>query len=376
MKKICHITSAHGPEDVRIFHKECVSLARAGYEVYLVQRGESYEKEGVHLIGFGKPSSNRLGRMLFAARRAYLAALAVDADVYHFHDPELLPYGLKLKRRGKKVIFDSHEDTLESILEKSWIPAPLRKAVYLWFKGQQEEVCRRIDAVVAVTPHMVDFFRSINPRTVQVANFPILDDSPAPPDAASKTLVFAGGISRQWNHHTIIEALERLPDCRYRLCGPAEADYLRELEALPAWGQTEYLGKVPHEEVPALLAKSSLGMAVPSYCRNSDWKNGTMGNTKIFEEMMAGLPVVCTDFVRWREFVERWHCGICVDPANPDAIAGAIRYLLDHPEEARRMGENGRRAVKEEFNWGVEEKKLLALYEEILNEASKREVPS
>lgn len=366
MTKVCHITSVHGAEDVRIFHKECVSLAKAGYEVYLVQQGDSYERNGVRLIGFGKPSSNRLGRMLFTARRAYRAALAVDADIYHFHDPELLPYGLKLKRRGKKVIFDSHENTLGTILEKEWIPAPMRKAVYLWFKGQQERVCRRIDAVITVTPQWVEAFRRLNPRSVQVANFPILDGPPTPPDISSKTLVFAGGISRQWNHHAIIKALERLPDVRYRLCGPVKEDYLRELKALPAWERVEYLGKIPHEEVPALLAKSAAGMAVVSYGRNSNWKNGTMGNNKIFEEMMAGLPVVCTDFVCWREFVERWHCGICVAPEDPDAIAEAIRYLLDHPEEARRMGENGRRAVKEEFNWGVEEKKLLTLYGEIL----------
>lgn len=92
-----------------------------------------------------------------------------------------------------------------------------------------------------------------------------------------------------------------------------------------------------------------------------------MGNTKIFEEMMAGLPVVCTDFVLWQEFVDRWHCGICVDPEDPAAVTSAIQYLLTHPEEAKQMGENGRKAVKEEFNWGVEEKKLLALYEDILN---------
>ena len=81
---------------------------------------------------------------------------------------------------------------------------------------------------------------------------------------------------------------------------------------------------------------------------------------------MAGLPIICTNFVLWKEFVERYHCGICVDSANVDEIADAIRYLLDHPDEARQMGENGRCAVKEEFNWGVEEKKLLSLYEEVL----------
>jgi len=368
MKRVCHVTSAHPPEDVRIFHKECVSLAEAGYEVYLVQRGGSYEKSGVHLVGFGKVTGGRLKRMTQVARRAYETALALDADIYHLHDPELLPYGMKLKKRGKKVIFDSHENTLEAILEKEWLPACMRKAMYHWYKRQQEGVCRRLDAVVSVTSNIVAYFRSVNPRTVQIANFPILDEATPPSAPRPGTLVFAGGVSRQWNHHAIIQALEQLSECRYCLCGPGEEPYLQELRALPAWNQVQYLGRLPHEEVPALLSECAVGMAVLSYSRNSDWKNGTMGNTKIFEEMMAGLPVVCTDFVLWREFVDRWHCGICVDPENADEIAAAVRYLLDHPEEARRMGENGRSAVKEEFNWGVEEKKLLALYEEILGD--------
>ena len=371
MIRVCHMTSAHAPEDERIFFKECVSLARNGYEVYQVSQGKSYEKNGVHIIGVGELPSGRLKRMTSFAKNVYQAALALDADVYHFHDSELLPYGLKLKRKGKKVIFDSHEDTLESILEKKWIPAPIRKVVYRWFKGQQESVCRRIDAVITVTPHLVRFFQEINPRTVQVANFPILPESLPPSAPQPGMLVFAGGVSRPWNHHTIIKALEKLPECRYRLCGPAGDAYLQELKALPAWDRVEYLGRVPHEEVADLLCRSAVGMAVVSYMRNNDWKNGTMGNTKIFEEMLAGIPVVCTDFVLWREFVDRWHCGLCVSPEDPDAIAAAVQYLIDHPEEARRMGENGRRAVEEEFNWGVEEKKLLALYEDILKEQTK-----
>lgn len=369
MIKVCHMTSVHSAEDVRIFHKECVSLAKAGYETYLVQRGDSYEKNGVHLVGFGEVTGGRLKRMTLVAHRAYEAALSVDADIYHFHDPELLPYGLKLKKRGKKVIFDSHEDTLGSILKKYWVPVPARKAVYIWYKGQQETVCRQIDAVISVTPSIVDFFRRMNPRTVQVSNFPILSDAVPPAVPDPKTLVFAGAINQHWSHHTIIKALEKLPECHYRLCGPVEDNYLRELKALPAWDRVEYLGRIPHDEVAGLLARSAVGMALVSHnTGNGDGKNGTMGNTKIFEEMRAGLPVVCTDFVLWKEFVERWKCGICVDPENVDEITAAIRYLLDHPEEARQMGENGRKAVKEEFNWGIEEKKLLALYEEILNE--------
>ena len=124
------MTSVHDPEDVRIFHKECVSLANAGYDVYLVERGDSYEKSGVHIVGVGQPCGGRLSRMFSFSKKVYHTALALDADVYHLHDPELLPYGLKLKKKGKKVIFDSHEDTCGSILEKTWIPSAMRKGVF------------------------------------------------------------------------------------------------------------------------------------------------------------------------------------------------------------------------------------------------------
>ena len=96
-----------------------------------------------------------------------------------------------------------------------------------------------------------------------------------------------------------------------------------------------------------------------------------MGNTKIFEEMMAGLPVICTDFSLWREFVERYHCGVCVDPEDVDQVVLALRRLLEHPEEARQMGENGRRAVREAFNWSVEEQTLLGLYRDLSGSCNK-----
>lgn len=366
MIKVCHMTSAHAPEDVRIFHKECVSLAKAGYDVYLVERGDSYEKDGVHIVGVGQPSGGRLSRMTGFSKKVYETALALDADVYHFHDPELLPYGLKLKKAGKKVVFDSHEHTAEAILEKTWLPSPVRSSVHWVYSRYQSSICRRLDAVISVTPNIVEYFRAIQPRTVQVANYPDFTENVQFPDINAGRLIFAGGISPQWNHHHIIQALGELSDCRYCLCGTLSDRYLQTLQGLPAWGQVDFLGKIPHGQVAGEMARSSIGLALLTPGRNTDWKNGTIGNTKIFEEMMAGLPIICTDFSLWREFVDRYHCGICVDPENVDAIAAAIRYLLDHPDEARQMGENGRRAVKEEFNWGVEEKKLLALYEDIL----------
>lgn len=367
MTKICHMTSVHGAEDVRIFHKECVSLAKAGYETYLVQRGESYEKTGVHIVGVGDIPVSRCKRMTEGAKKVYEAALAIDADIYHFHDPELLPYGLKLKRKGKKVIFDSHEHTAEAILEKIWLSPMVRMPIYWLFSAYQSYVCRRLDAVVTVTPHMVDYFKQRNPNTGMVANYPIFsEDRPSRVAEPSRAIVFAGGISEQWNHTRIIQALEQVPVCRYCLYGFGEETYLEQLRALPAWEQVDFFGRVPHSEIPEKLAHCAIGAAILTPGRNTGHQLGTMGNTKIFEEMMSGLPIVCTNFTLWHEFVEHYHCGICVAPENVDEIADAIRYLLDNPEEARQMGENGRRAVKEKFNWGVEEKKLIDLYEKIL----------
>ena len=366
MIKVCHMTSAHGCEDVRIFHKECVSLAKAGYNVSLVERGESYEKNGVHIVGVGQPSGGRLNRMTAFAKKVYKAALQINADIYHFHDPELMPYGLKLKKKGKKVIFDSHEHTAGAILEKQWIPGFLRRLMYNIYSGYQNSSCKKLDAVVTVTPHLAEYFRKITPNTYEIANFPIFDKSVPAPQFSSNRIAFAGGIARQWNHHNVLKALENLPDCRYCLYGVIDDGYEQELNSMPAWKQVDFLGRIPHKQVAEELARCSVGLALLTPGNNTDWQNGTMGNTKIFEEMMAGLPVVCTNFVRWKEFVERYHCGICVDPENVDEIAAAICFLLDNPEEARKMGENGRRAVKEEFNWSIEEKKLIALYEDIL----------
>jgi glycosyltransferase involved in cell wall biosynthesis len=87
---------------------------------------------------------------------------------------------------------------------------------------------------------------------------------------------------------------------------------------------------------------------------------------KMFEYMAAGIPVIASDFPLWREIVVGHKCGICVDPMDPRAIACAIDYLVAHPDVAREMGENGRRAARERYNWGHEEKRLLDFYGTLL----------
>lgn len=370
MIKVCHMASSHYPEDVRIFRKECRSLAKAGYDVTLVEVGDSYEKEGVHIIGIGPQSEGRRNVMTKDTKKVYEKALAVDADIYHFHEPALLPYGLKLKKQGKIVIFDSHEHTAEALKEKTYIP--MHNLVQKGYAKYQKHVCKKLDAVIAATPNVTDYFRPFCKRVTDAMNYPILEPL-IPPAAESNTVVYAGGINEQWNIRCIVDAIAKLPGAKFVLCGKNPGDeYMDAVRASKGWPQVEHREMVPHEQIPAIMSRCSVGMALLTPGPNTDYENGNLANTKIFEEMMAGLPVVCTNFSRWRAFVEKERCGICVDPQDPDAVAEAIRYLFTHPEEARQMGLNGRRLIETRFNWENEEKKLLALYAELAKQIKEK----
>lgn len=364
MVKICHMTSVHPSNDVRIFNKMCTSLAKEGYVVYLVAQGDSREENGVHVIGVGSKPESRVKRMTSWAKKVYQEALAVDAQIYHFHDPELLPYGLKLKKKGKIVIFDSHEDSVAQMEEKMWIPALIRKPFSFFYRQYHNNLGRKLDAVICVSPNILERFISSGFNAEIVSNFPIIEDHDAiyKTDASSRNIIFAGTINEDWNHNLIMCALEKVPKTTYVLCGSGSDYYMQSLRVLPGWKQVDFRGKIPHVQVPEAMAACSVGMAILRYHRNTDGKVGTLGNTKFFEYMLAGLPVICTDFILWKAIINEHHCGICVDPEDVDAISSSIAYLLDHPEEAREMGENGHRAVFEKYNWGMEEKKLLALY--------------
>ena len=89
-------------------------------------------------------------------------------------------------------------------------------------------------------------------------------------------------------------------------------------------------------------------------------------NMKVYDYMAMGLPVILSDSAYAREVNARYPFARLVDPADVDAIAEAIEYLVAHPQEMASMGEAGRRAVSVEYNWGHEAQKLLALYETLI----------
>lgn len=323
---------------------------------------EDKEVQGVHIKGVSLPKG-RIKRMR-SLNAVYDAMMVVDAEIYHFHDPELLPIGIKAQKRGKKVIFDSHEDVPLQISEKEWIPRLFRSPLSSLYRKYEESILRHYDAVVSVTPSIVERLKKCNPHTYQITNYPIyneVDDN----RSWDNTICFTGGIGAQWMHENILKSIEDV-DVTYTLAGIVEGEYLKKLQAMPSWRKVIYKGVVTSKEVSVIQQGSLAGMALNDYVANVGYKMGSLGNTKLFEYMMNGIPVIATDFILWKDIVEKYHCGICVNPRDVQAIKQAIIFFKENPQEARIMGDNGKNAVRNQYNWASQENVLFEMYHQVL----------
>jgi glycosyltransferase involved in cell wall biosynthesis len=369
--KICVLTSAHPAFDVRVFHKECRSLARAGYEVTLVApHGESARADGVTIKGVA-PAKGRFERWFQTTRAVYRAAVGVDADVYHFHDPELIPAGLLLRAEGKKVVYDVHEDLPLTVSYKPYVPKWLRRplsralAIMEWF------AVRWFSGLIAASPEIAARFAS-HSNVCVVQNYPLREEFPEESEASGSGdyVVYVGlRITRARGAEEMVRAMELLPSTaaiRLRLAGTIEPeDLLRQLDAMPGWRATEYLGSLGRAGVSELIRNAIAGLVVlhpePNYVNSHP--------VKLFEYMCAGIPVIASDFPVFRGIIEQAQCGILVDPFSPQQLADAIEFLCTHPEEARAMGARGRLAVSSRYNWQHEERALLGMYNRMCHSA-------
>ena len=366
MNSICHLTSVHARYDARIFLKQCFSLS-GNYNVFLLVADGKGNKiiNNVEILDIGL-FPGRKNRVINASKAIFQKALILNADIYHIHDPELIPVGLKLKKLGKKVIFDAHEDFPKQILTKHYLPLPLRKIISICAGIGERLLCSKFDGIVGATPFITNKFLKINKNVVNVNNFPRIEEleTISNPKRLNNHICYIGGISIERGISEILEALTLTKnETRLDLAGKFHSAVLEEqVKANKGWQKTNFLGFVGRSEIKELLSTTSIGI-VTLYPTISYLDSLPV---KLFEYMCAGIPVIASDFPLWREIVLKYNCGICVDPKNPEEIAQAIDYLIDNPSLAEVMGRNGFKAVQTEFNWSNEEAKLLKFYENMI----------
>jgi glycosyltransferase involved in cell wall biosynthesis len=289
----------------------------------------------------------------------------LDADVYHFHDPELIPYGLKLKALGKKVIYDIHEDLPRAILSKEYIPSLLRRPLSYLVEKYENRAVRKLDYLITATPHIEKRFKPLNQNTQAINNYPLLselDTEITPWGSREDQVCYIGSITRIRGLEQVLQAIGLLNGTKFNLAGSfAPASFQKDLEETDGWEFTDFFGRVDRDEVKRILKRSKVGLVT-----FLPYGNHTHSQpNKLFEYMAQGIPIVASNFEMWKAIIEDFQCGICIDPYDPKSIAEAVRTILKDSDSSEKMGINGRNAVINQFNWGTEENKLFSVYESL-----------
>jgi glycosyltransferase involved in cell wall biosynthesis len=368
--RVCIFTSVHRPFDVRVFHREARCLAEAGYAVTLLVHAPFRReiRDGVEVVGL-KPPRNRFQRFLSSWHFLW-ACRRQRADIFHFHDLELLPVGLILKLwTHKAIIYDCHENYPEAILERAWLPSWIKPVLSRLVAWIEPAMAKHLDAVICVVPDQEARLRQRGCKTVMVRNFPRLEIFQMPENpVTSDKIVYLGGLSIARGAHMLVEIMVELkkshPHVRMLCLGPFNEAHVREKVMAHARNSgvadvIEYIPLVPHEEVAGHLYRARIGL-VPWQPHPQLLK--LCYPNKVFEYMACGLPIVASDLPGLRELIEPAQCGLLVEPESVNAHVGAICRLLDDHGKASAMGAAGSAYARSHYSWEEERKSLLRLY--------------
>lgn len=375
-KCVCQITTIHSlHNDSRVFYRQCCSLAKAGYETHLVIPFEAETvKDGVHIHPCPR-LRNRLLHMLITPWLAMRLALKTHADIYHYHDPELMFIGFILRFIFRKnVVYDIHESVHRQILSKSYLPRLTRRLVSVCYV-LLEKIFTVGQSLVIANENCLSEYSS---NACLVQNYPMLTDETIAIADNNKTkarpplLVYVGAVSEIRGVGVCVELAGALAkhgyDFRMKLIGPYQdsEDSNRKLksriEVLQLQDKVELTGRMEWTKAMEIVSQATIGMCLLLPEPN----HTTCLATKILEYMMYGTPVLASDFDHWRKYVEGEKTGVMVDPENIEDVTDACLKMLANPDQLERMGKRGRAAVREKYNWDTEFSELLRCYDNLL----------
>jgi glycosyltransferase involved in cell wall biosynthesis len=366
--KICHISSAHPRTDIRIFQKECMALQNSGFDVSLLIAdglGDG-EKSGIKIYDAGKAGS-RLARFTTIFYRIYKKAKEIDADVFHFHDPELMFLGYFLKLRGKKVIYDIHEDVPKDIMIKYWIPtAFLRGFVKRAYIILERLFVRKFDLLITVSEEIGNNYSSYREKVLIIRNVAIvkaIDQSPVSKEPKNKSfvLLYQGGLNPVRGIREIVESMQYVDGATLWLFGNwSSEEFKSECEKLDGYKKVKYFGFIPSKDLYGYtkLADICIINFLPLPHNEFSLPN------KIFEYMACKRPVLLSDFPYWRKIFGDAAC--YADSRDPEKIADAVNFLMKNKTERNRLAAKGRKLVETEFSWERESILLVNSYNKLL----------
>lgn len=374
--KVVMLAPVHRYDDIRVFRKEAVTLAQAGHRVILYARTPDDEprlESGVEV----RPVRYR-GRLQRFAKLPGLgrAALRERAEIYHVHNPDTLPVAFWLRLRGRRVIYDSHEDFRTELLLRQWLPGLIRRPAAAAI-SRAEGLAGRLLAAVIVTQEQI--LRRI-PQAILIGNPPLVSPAAIASTLADRderspgetvTLGYVGGISEDRGLSRMLEltaAMNELRPTRLKLIGyPVNDDALQQAMQRPEWQFVDYLGELAQPDAFRQLATVDAGLILFADVAS----HRHIDPNKIYEYMAHGVPFVASDFPEWQSRLQSANAGIFVsERQSPAAAAAAVLAMLADPEQARELGRNGAEFVQQHYSWQSSAAPvLLGLYQRLLGGA-------
>lgn len=366
MKTIFHLTSAHSRYDTRIFLKECKTVSKNGFKVFLFV-SDQLKDEIIDQIIIRNLNYKRYHYRILKLVSFHLNFLKkikkTPPGIIHFHDPELILLGFFLKKKGYKVVYDMHENTHLQILQKKFLPKFLRKLFSSIFYYLEKQISSRFDGLIFATPAIKVSHSSFTGKNEIINNFPLINEfsSNLKKRVNSKEIVYIGGINIIRGIVPLINSLYK-SEFKLNLVGNfLENDLHKKLMKLFGWSNVIYHGFCDRKKIDKIMSTSIAGIVTflpaPNHIQSQP--------NKLFEYMSSSLPVIASNFPLWVEIIEKNNCGICVDPKDSNEILLAINKIFDNQSKAREFSENGRMAIIKKYNWGIEEKKLVKFYNDL-----------
>lgn len=381
--KVVHLSSVHSVYDTRITYKYGRSLARRGIDTHIVMlwRGEKVPKDikavknlSVHFVANDIPSS-RLARSTIGSLRVVLQARSLGADIYHLHDPELLPWARMFLPYPSRVVYDMHENLPLSIEDKLWIPRLFRSNSARIVSLLEAWLLANLNVVFAESSYQKWY--PMLKRVRVVLNYPIFKELPnASPNSDRFLIGYVGGVTKSRGGLAMLEAVSKLQKRGWRVglrcVGPIDDEFQRELNDYIRDESVEdvhFYGRMPLPAALKVLEECSVGIAL--LARTGNYEESIP--TKILEYMGMGLPVISSDFPLYRQIVRGSDCGLTVEPTSSE-LEKALEWMIVNPSKRLEMSANGRTAVEQQYSWENEFEKIIECYREMMESFHRRPV--
>lgn len=355
-------------------YRQASSLIINGFDVYYLVSDDKQEEtiEEVKLIPSGFTPKGYIKRIFLAPSKAFKKAIEIDADIYQTSSLDFLFIMLLLKLKGKKIIFSLRESHPYTIRENKFIPKFFKSPFIFLLSFWMKYSLRLFNAVFTVSDDIVNYLHKWKIKRVYLlGNFPVVNKeyflSYEEYISRENRILYFGLIYDISRQEIFLDALSKFDNVDYLIAGLFNNNEYRDnIEKNDKWKDVEFINGFRKSQLIEFINRSTISNVLRDFS-NLGSPNGSMGIIKIFESMEAALPIICSDVPVYRDMMKKYKCGVLVDPNNSKQIEDAIRLLTTDKKLAYEMGQNGRKAVIEEYSWDAKSILYLDVINGILN---------